>query len=293
MKILVTGANGQLGTDLKLRLQNFAFECLYTDSKKLDITDRENVLSTILKEKPDLIINCAAYTKVDLAEKEQDEAFKVNSTGVANLALAAKEANSFIIHISTDFVFDGNKSSPYNENDVTNPLSVYGKSKLGGEEQILKISEKFMIIRTSWLYGAHGANFVKTIIRLANEREKLTIVHDQIGSPTWTGDLADTLVEITKKIEQKKILKGIYHFANEGAASWYDFAYAAVEEYKKFSPDLKCKYIQPIPTSSYPTPAKRPFYSVLDKSKIKDDLGILIPNWRSSLKKMINEITGD
>jgi len=257
----------------------------------LDITDRESVYSVIEEESPGIIINCAAYTKVDLAEKEREEAFAINEGGARNLALAGRAVGAVLIHISTDFVFDGCKAVPYREDDKTNPIGVYGKSKLAGEEAVKEACPEHIIIRTSWLYGVHGSNFVKTILRLAEEREVLSVVDDQIGSPTWTADLARVITQMTESIKEALAppLFGLYHYSDEGVISWYDFAVAIVEEARGLGMNLKCGSVEPIPTSAYPTPAARPAYSALDRAKIKKTLALEIPHWRISLRGMIKE----
>lgn len=261
-------------------------------SALLDITDREVVLRRIDEAGPDVIVNCGAYTKVDLAEKERERAYAVNRDGAGNLAEAANNSGSAFIHISTDFVFDGNKSTPYVETDMTNPLSVYGGSKYEGEEEIIKRLTNHVIIRTSWLYGASGNNFVKTILKYAAERDKLRVVYDQTGTPTWTEDLADAIVNIIRALGSGRKDYGVYHYSNEGVASWYDFADLIIEEAGRAGADLKCRTIEPILTAEYPTPAKRPAYSVLDKGKIKKTFGVSIPCWRRSLRKMLDELYG-
>lgn len=293
MKVLITGAGGQLASDLIPLFNRAGFECSLFDSTMLDISDREAVLKAALSFSPEVIINCAAYTLVDKAEEESELVFKVNAQGAANLADAAVAAGALLIHISTDFVFDGQKSTPYTELDETNPLSIYGKSKLKGEEEILKRACDSIIIRTSWLYGAHGKNFVKTIVRLAREREVLKVVNDQFGSPTWTGDLAGVLVKIAELKKAGGVRGGIYNFSNAGAISWYDFAVVILEDALVLGEELKCERIEPIPGLEYPTPAKRPAYSVLSTKKIVNDFDIEIEPWRVSLKKMLKQLFGD
>lgn len=292
MKILVIGARGQLGSDLVPLIEKAGFEALPYASSALDITDREKVIAEAARTKPDVIVNCAAYTKVDLAENEKDRAFAVNGDGPKNLALAAKAAGSALIHVSTDFVFDGSKPSPYAETDGTNPLSVYGQSKLRGELEVARNLQRHFIVRTSWLYGVSGHNFVKTIIKYGAEREVLKVVYDQAGTPTWSFDLASALMDIIKAEGNGRGGYGIYHYSNEGVASWYDFAELILEEARRKGVHLKCSRIEPILTAEYPTPARRPAYSVFDKKKIKETFGITIPHWRVSLRKMLNELYG-
>ena len=292
MKVLVTGAKGQLGNDLVTQLEAAGFTAVSFSSAELDISDLAAVLEAVKKAKPGIIINPAAYTKVDLAEKEKDRAYAVNALGAENLALAAKEANCPIVHVSTDFVFDGRSPVPCVEEAQTNPLSVYGASKLAGEKSVAAATDAHVIVRTSWLYGVEGHNFVKTILRLASDREVLRIVYDQTGTPTWSADLAAAIAGICKSIESGKKPWGIYHYSNEGVASWYDFAVAICEEAASIGMPLKCKRIEPILTSEYPLPAARPAYSVLHKAKIKKTFDIEIPHWRSSLSKMLKELKG-
>lgn len=284
MKAFVTGAKGQLGSDLVPALIAAGLDVTGFGSE-LDITDAKALGKAVNSEKPELIVNCAAYTKVDLAEKESGRAFAVNRDGAANVAKAAKETGAKLIHVSTDFVFDGKKTTPYAEDDETSPLGVYGMSKLEGERAVMEILPGSIIVRTSWLYGKAGANFVKTIIRLAGERETLKIVFDQAGSPTWSKDLANTIA----KMARHGNASGIFHYSNEGVASWYDFAVSIIEEAAKLNIGLKCREVEPILTCEYPTPAKRPAYSVLDKKKIKETFNIRIPHWRSSLHRMMAE----
>jgi dTDP-4-dehydrorhamnose reductase len=276
-KILVTGAHGQLGTELNFlssMLENHSF--VFVGSKDLDITNADALNNFFSKEEYSAVINCAAYTAVDKAESEKEVAFKVNAEGAANLAIACKQHNAKFIHFSTDFVFDGTAYVPYLEKDKTNPLSVYGASKLAGEEQVVASNPNAVIIRTSWVYSSFGNNFVKTILKLCKEREQLNIIFDQIGTPTYARDLAAVVLQIVQQQEWKP---GIYNYSNEGVASWYDFAVAIRD-----LAGLKTK-ILPIETSQYPTPAVRPKYSLLNKKKIKETFGIEIPYWRDSLEK--------
>ncbi len=277
--ILVTGGKGQLAScinDLSKKKSEFTF--IFVDSDVLDITRKEDVVSFFKKNKFNYCINCAAYTAVDKAEMESAIAKKVNEKGAQYLAESCKINNTIFIQISTDFVFDGHHSIAYKEEDIANPLSIYGETKLNGELQIQKTLSQYFIIRTSWLYSEHGNNFLKTMLRLGNEKEQISIVADQIGTPTYAGDLAEVILKI---IFQGNTTFGLYHFSNEGVASWYDFAQAIFNETQN-----KIKII-PIKTTEYPTPAKRPEFSVMDKSKIKINLNIEIPYWRDSLKKCL------
>jgi len=290
IKILITGAHGQLGQDVASTLKSGGFDTSCHGREALDIRDKGAVFSIIEDESPGIIVNCAAYTKVDLAEKERERAFAINEEGARNLALAGRAVGAVVIHISTDFVFDGDKGVPYKEDDRTNPLGVYGKSKLAGEEAIRESCERYIIIRTSWLYGVHGSNFVKTILRLAGERDVLSVVSDQMGSPTWTVDLAHLITVIAGAIRGRRALPfGLYHYSDEGVISWYDFAVAIVEEARALGIQLKCGSVEPIPTAAYPTPAARPAYSALETAKIKTTLALEIPHWRISLRGMIKE----
>ncbi|MBI5233994.1 MAG: dTDP-4-dehydrorhamnose reductase [Deltaproteobacteria bacterium] len=289
MRISVTGAKGQLGNDLIRLLDGRGHKLFCHDMDTLDITDEKSAVAAIERDAPGLIINLAAYTAVDRAEGERDKAYDVNVRGAANMASAAKKTGAWLIHISTDFVFDGKKSTPYTEDDEARPLSVYGLTKLEGEKEIIKRHDRHMIIRTAWLYGSHGQNFVKTILRLAGERCSLNVICDQIGTPTWTMELAKAIEAIIDRPGGSGFVPGIYHFTNEGVASWYDFAVAIIEEANALGVALKCERIEPVATSEYPTSAVRPHYSVLDKTKIKKEFGITIPHWRTSLRMMLKE----
>jgi dTDP-4-dehydrorhamnose reductase len=272
--ILVTGANGQLGTEFKKLLPN----AIFAGVDVLDITDLDAVKNFVQKNSIKIIINCAAYTAVDKAEDEIELAKKINEDGPRNLALSGAK----IIHISTDYVFDGNNYKPYLPQDKTNPISVYGRTKLAGELAVLENAKIAIIVRTAWLYSAHGNNFVKTMQRLGVEKETLNVVADQIGSPTFAGDLAQAIVDILPQINEAN--KGIYHYTNEGVCSWYDFAVKIME-----LSGLNCK-VNPIPSSVYPTKATRPFYSVLDKASIKETFGIVIPHWEYGLKRCLKQL---
>lgn len=272
---LITGSNGQLGTELKSLLTN----AIAADVNTLDITDAQAVKDFILKNNVDTIINCAAYTAVDKAEDEENLATKINVDGPRNLAQSGAKR---VIHISTDYVFDGTAHVPLTPYDKTNPVSVYGRTKLLGEKAVYDNAPQAYIIRTSWLYSPYGNNFVKTMLKLGHEKRSINVVSDQIGTPTYAHDLALAIVALIDKTNDKTFAqKKIYHFSNEGVCSWYDFA----ANIMKFS-NLDCK-VNAIPSSSYPTKALRPFYSVLDKSDIKKDLGIEIPNWQDSLENCI------
>lgn len=275
--ILVTGSNGQLGSEIQELSSHYPYTFYFTRKDDLDITNEKAIEEFIIKNNITAIINCAAYTAVDKAESETDLANKINHQAVFYLASIAKEKNLKLIHISTDYVFDGTNCKPYLETDSTNPQSVYGKTKLDGEKalQIMNPTNS-IIIRTSWVYSSYGNNFVKTMLRLGRERESLGVIYDQVGSPTYAKDLAKTILDILPNINNTQT--EIYNYSNEGVCSWYDFAKEIMNLAK-----LTCK-INPIETSQYPTPAQRPHYSLLNKSKIKNDYNIDIPYWKDSLE---------
>lgn len=274
---LITGCKGQLGTELSKLLP----DAICADVDVLDITDENAVQDFVKNNNIDVIINCAAYTAVDKAESDVELATKINIDGPRNLA----KTGAKIIHISTDYVFDGTNHTPYKTDDKTNPVSVYGKTKRAGELAVLENANIAVIIRTAWLYSANGNNFVKTMRRLGGEKSELNVVADQIGTPTFAADLADAIVKIIPQMTVEN--SGIYHFTNEGVCSWYDFA----TEIMKLS-NLDC-IVNPIKTEQYPTPAARPFYSVLDKDKIKSVFGINIKHWKDSLIKCINQLNNN
>jgi dTDP-4-dehydrorhamnose reductase len=277
MVVLVTGANGQLGQAIQSIAKNYLnLNFVFCNSTDLDISNKENCQAVFRKIKPDYCINAAAYTAVDKAESEQDKAELINVIGAKNLAETCNELDAKLIHISTDFVFDGSNNTPYTENQIPNPKGVYGQTKLDGEKAIQNVFSNYYIIRTSWVYSQFGNNFMKTMLRLASERTSLSVVNDQIGTPTNAVDLAEALVQIVLNNNQY----GIYNFSNEGQCSWYDFA-KKIFEINNVNIDLKA-----IPTSEFPTPAERPKYSVLDKSKIKSTFGITIKTWEESLKSI-------
>lgn len=285
MNILITGTNGQLGSEIReLSLQVSGHTFLFENSKTLDITNEELVNKYVKENKVEAIINCAAYTAVDTAENDYDNAEKVNAQGVRNLVNALENVKGKLIHISTDYVFNGENFTPYEESQKVAPIGVYGVTKRKGEEYILNSNIEAIIIRTSWVYSSYGNNFVKTMMRLGKEREELNVIFDQIGSPTYAKDLGKVCLDILinqNKIDQKS---KIYHYSNEGVASWYDFAKAIMK-----IAEIDCG-VYPIETKDYPTPAKRPSYSVLNKVNIKKDFNIEIPYWRDSLKECIKKI---
>lgn len=276
MVVLVTGGNGQLGQALQALApkheKNLKF--YFAGSQEADITDVEGLKAIFGKVKPDFCINAAAYTAVDKAESEPEKAHGINVDGAKNLAGVCRENGTTLLHISTDFVFDGQKSSPYTEKDATDPQGVYGLTKLQGELEVQNALPEHFIVRTSWLYSEYGNNFMKTMIRLAGERDSISVVDDQKGTPTNANDLAGALVRMMLSGIKEY---GIYHYSNEGEATWHDFA-KKIFEVNNITIDLR-----PIPTSAYPTPAKRPEYSVMDKSKIKKAFGLEIPDWKQSL----------
>ena len=282
--ILVTGGNGQLGSELREISPNYQdYNFLFTEVKDLDITNHTAVAAFIKSNKINVIINCAAYTAVDKAEEQKDVADTINHLAVANFAQIAKKNNIKLIHISTDYVFDGTNHKPYEETDTPNPQSVYGKTKLDGELALQQINPaNSIIIRTSWVYSKFGNNFVKTILRLAETRDEISVVADQIGSPTNAADLAKTILSILSKIKNKSV--EVYNYSNEGVCSWFDFALAIFEKN-----EISVK-IKPITSDQFPTKASRPFFSVLSKNKIKEKFQIEIPHWR---KRLFEKITND
>lgn len=277
IKVLVTGASGQLGSAIKSIAQGYEGAVAFTfcTSTELNITDIASVIKNITMNSFDYCINCAGYTNVDAAEDSFAQAYAINRYGAKNLAIACKTDNITLVHISTDFVFSGKQSYPYKETDITEPIGNYGKSKLRGEKDIEKYSTKYYILRTSWLYSEFGANFMKSMLRLGSSRAELSVVFDQIGSPTYAVDLSKFILQL---IQNDSAQYGIYHYSNEGVASWYDFARAI---FKKSGIETN---LSPIRSSEYPLPAKRPSYSVLDKSKVKTNYNIAIPHWEDSLE---------
>jgi dTDP-4-dehydrorhamnose reductase len=275
-KILITGSNGQMGQSLKKLSSQFAlFDYVFLTRDEMAIDDSAAVNKAFQKYHPQYCINCAAYTAVDKAETEKDLAFQVNATAAKLLALACKEFNTRFIHISTDYVFDGNAAEPYSRDAAVNPQGVYGASKLEGERLALTANPGTLVIRTSWLYSEFGKNFVKTMLRLMSEKESINVVNDQKGSPTYAPDLAEAILQIISTLQWHP---GIYQYSNAGVISWYDFAVAIKEIAGK-----NCK-VNPIPSSQYPTPAKRPSYSAMDTQRIEADYGVTIKSWRKSLE---------
>ena len=287
MNILITGSNGQLGSEIReLSVFYKAVNFIFKDLPGLDICDFDKLQNFIIKNNITTVINCAAYTAVDKAEEDEQIAKKVNTEGVSNIVNALQKVNGKLIHISTDYVFNGDHFLPYKESDPVSPIGVYGKTKRAGELAVINSDIDSIVIRTSWLYSSYGNNFVKTMLRLGSEKENLGVIFDQIGTPTYARDLAKTCLEILTGVNALKISKNenLYHYSNEGVASWYDFAISIME-----LGGVNCK-VKPIQTKDYPTLAKRPQYSVLNKSKIKTDFKIEIPYWRDSLKDCIEKI---
>ena len=283
MVVLVTGASGQLGQSLQFIAAEYPqIDFRFFSSQDLDITQKTKIEAIFKNIKPRFCLNAAAYTAVDKAESEPEKAYEINVTGAGNLAEVCKEFGAKLIHLSTDFIFDGTQKTPYNEDDPTNPKSVYGQTKLDGEKAIQALFDDYFIIRTSWVYSQFGSNFMKSMLRLSKERETLSIVNDQVGTPTNAVDLALVLVQIILHNVQnpKRKTYGIYNFSNEGQCSWFDFA-KKIFEINNIKINLK-----PIPSSDYPTPAERPKYSVLDKNKIKRVFGVEVKKWEDSLKIM-------
>lgn len=282
MNILVTGANGQVGRELQTLQKAYSqLQFHFFSKEELNITDLASVEAVFKQVEPDYCINCAAYTAVDKAETEKEAAFLINEIGTKNLALVSKHLGAKFIHISTDYVFDGNGSEPYREDHPVNPQNIYGESKLKGEEEALSVNPASMIIRTAWVYSEFGNNFVKTMLRLMQSKEEIGVVADQQGSPTYAADLAKAILSI---VISGKWVPGIYHYSNEGVITWFDFA-KAIQGYIQSA----CR-VNAIPTSAYPTPAKRPAYSVLNKEKIKTTFDITIPDWEESLHHCLNRL---
>lgn len=289
-RLLLTGKVGQLGHELLAGLELLG-EVVAVDRHSLDLSQPEQVRQAIRDSQPDVIVNAAAYTAVDKAESETELANTVNGASPTVMAVEAQRLGAALLSVSTDYVFDGQKNTPYLEEDVTNPIGAYGRSKLLGEEGIRGACDRHLILRTAWVYGTYGkGNFVKTMLRLGAEREELRVVIDQVGSPTWTGDLAHAIVQLVPKLLQDTAVAGTYHFTNSGAISWYDFAVAIFEEASTIGFPLKIQRVVPITTDEYPTPAKRPAYSVLSGKKTSGLLGSPARHWRAGLRKMLAEL---
>lgn len=285
MRILVTGANGQLGNEMQLiAKENTQHQYYFTDVAELDICDESVVRAYIADEKIELVVNCAAYTAVDKAEDDKELCRRLNEEAPGILARASQSCGAKLIQVSTDYVFDGTAHVPYTEKCAPCPNSVYGATKLAGEREVLDNCQESMIIRTAWLYSTFGNNFVKTMMRLGRERESLGVIFDQIGTPTYAHDLARVIFVAINK----GVVRGVYHFSNEGVCSWYDFTLAI----HRLAGITTCK-VSPLHTAEYPTRAARPHYSVLDKTKIKETYGIEIPHWEESLKHCIKQLNSD
>ncbi len=284
LTILVTGANGQMGNEFQVLVPNFPdYNFLFVAKEDLNIADASTLEKYFSEHSIDFCINCAAYTAVDRAESDEANAFLINATAVATLATFCKKNNTQLIHISTDYVFDGTANQPYKETDKTSPVSVYGKTKLQGEDWAIQNAPSTIIIRTAWLYSSYKNNFVKTMLRLMKEKESINVICDQFGCPTYAADLAAAIMQIITS-NQSKSHSGIYHYSNAGITNWYKFAVAIKE-----LTSSNC-VVNPIPTSQYPTPAKRPGYSVLDTTKIKETFGLAIPAWEDGLKRCLQLI---
>lgn len=282
-KLLVTGCNGQLGLSLQEAIAAYPdLQATFTDSDTLDLTDRDAVEKTVAEGSYDYIVNCAAYTAVDMAESDEIAAWKINAEAVRHLARAAKASKTKVIHISTDYVFPGKSFRPYDEHDEPLPRSIYGRTKLEGEAVLTSFCPDAVIIRTAWLYSEHGRNFVKAILNKAASDGQLRVVNDQIGTPTYAADLAEVILKMVSMPEWKP---GIYHFSDEGVASWYDFAVAIMR--LTGQSDVK---VTPVSTAEYPTAAQRPMYAVLNKAKIRKTLGIEIPHWEKSLTRCLKKM---
>jgi dTDP-4-dehydrorhamnose reductase len=284
-RILLTGADGQLGQELQQTLMPLG-EVIALTRQELDLSQGEHIRQLVQQIRPNLIVNSAAYTAVDKAESEVDLAQAVNGMAPTIMAEEAEKIGALLLQVSTDYVFDGQKNTPYLETDPTHPLSSYGKSKLAGEVGIQQVTDNYLILRTAWVYDVYGkGNFVKTMLRLGQDREELRVVADQVGSPSWAKDIADAIAQLLQSETT-----GIYHFTNSGVVSWYDFAIAIFEEARALGFPLKVQRVIPITTADYPTPAIRPAYSVLSGKKITETLGDYPPYWRDSLRKMLKEL---
>lgn len=291
MKILVTGGHGQVGSELERLGTVKDYEILLTDHQHLDISDSKAVSDYFNNQTPDICINAAAYTAVDKAEEDSDSAFAINRDGAKNLAQACQELEIPLLHISTDYVFDGSQFLPYSELDQPSPASVYGQSKWEGDQQVMQIVSRHIILRVAWVFAANGHNFVKTMLRLGAERDQLGIVSDQLGGPTWAGDIAEALLHIVDQSASGEDFEwGVYNFIGQPAVSWFDFATIIFDQAVEMGLLEHAPKLNAISTSDYPTPAKRPMNSVLDCSKIRDNFGIEQPDWRLGLEKVLREL---
>lgn len=288
-KILLIGITGQVGQELQQTLPAIG-EVVGVGRQSLDLSQPEQIQQKIAEIQPDIVVNAAAYTAVDQSESESDLAMTINANAPKAISLAAQEIGAKVLHISTDYVFNGQNHTPYLESDQTDPLGVYGKSKLLGEIAVQEHCDRHLILRTAWVYGSRGhGNFVKTMLRLGAERTELKIVADQIGSPSWSYDIALAITQLINKSAAEENINGVYHFTNSGVASWYDLAVATFAEAKQLGFPLKIEQVIPINTAEFPTPTQRPAYSVLSKAKITAALGTHPPYWRDSLTKMLTE----
>lgn len=289
-RILLVGAAGQLGAELAKSLQSQG-EVTAVSRAELDLTQSDAIRQTIQSVSPHVIVNAAAYTAVDKAETDGDTAKAVNAIAPTVMAEESQKLGSTLVHISTDYVFNGRKNTPYLETDIPSPLGLYGQTKLMGEDGIRQSCDRHIIIRTAWVYGAQGkGNFVKTMLRLGAEREELRVVVDQVGSPTWTKDLADATTALVQRSQTSEDVLGLYHYANSGVISWYDFAVAIFEEARALNFPIAIQRVVPITTAEYPLPAQRPAYSSLSNRRMADTLGATPPHWRTSLRKMLAEL---
>jgi dTDP-4-dehydrorhamnose reductase len=285
MRLLVTGATGQLGFEVARAFARSGHEVSAPARQQLDFLDPPGVAAGAREYQADWVINCAAYTQVDQAESEPERASTINRDSAGQLAAAVAGYGGRMLHVSTDFIFDGSQRRPYRETDQPNPLGVYGRSKLAGEQAVLAALPTATVLRTAWVYGAHGHNFVKTMLRVAAEGKPLRVVDDQLGSPTWTTDIVSAITALVEKNAD-----GVFHYTNAGETSWCGFAAAILDEAARAGFDIKTDTVTPIPTTEYPTPATRPAYSVLDTEKIQSCLSLPIPPWRDSLKNMLKEL---
>jgi len=293
-RILLTGLNGQVGQELQRTLAPLG-EVIGVGRETMDLAQATSIRQAISEARPDVIVNAAAYTAVDKAETETELAHSINGIAPQIMAEEAQRLGAALFHISTDYVFDGRKNTPYLEDDAPNPIGAYGKSKLVGEEGIRKTCDRYIILRTAWVYGTYGkSNFVKTMLRLFASRDEVRVVADQVGTPTWASDIASAIATLLPQLcpeqPQESPLTGIYNFTNSGMSSWYDFAIAIFEEAKQLGFPLKVQRIVPITTSEYPTPAQRPAYSVLSGKKVSAALGTHPPYWRDGLRQMLGEL---
>jgi len=284
MRVLVTGAGGQLGQDVTAQLREQAIDVVALNRAQLDLAQPGQIVRQLKASAPDWIINCAAWTAVDAAEQQTQQAFAINRDAVRDMVACANGIGARLLHISTDFVFSGRSQRPYREEDPTDPLGVYGLSKREGELAVLSGSAH-IVLRTAWLFGVHGGNFVRTMLRLASERDELRVVDDQVGSPTWSRDLAGAIVALIRQDAS-----GLYHFANAGETSWHGFACAILDEARMQGFPVRAQRVTPIPTSEFPTPASRPAYSVLSTEKIQQLLPAPIRDWRTALSLMLEEL---